>query len=325
MIGFVYTTLALTAASSVSALVLPRVPVPDQPAGWATDYLEPYATYHTRYLAIGCQNQHNTQFFTDCCHPLLATETLEDARPAKCIPSADDASPSDTSDDSTDDSTDDSETEYNNGDSAPPAANALSAVTPSGDNSDSGNGSGSHSGNHKGGNNNSPSSDNSDPAPAPSSDSSSDSSDSSNKNGGKNGGGKNSGNTDGGNSGNDGGNPVTDTVGDAAGAAGDLITGGFATFYEQGGVAGACGDFHSDSDFVAAMDYRRYGDVDAKSSLCGKTVHITNTNNGKSVDVTIVDACPTCDNENCIDLTPAAFNTIATPEEGEVPISWSFT
>jgi hypothetical protein len=93
---------------------------------------------------------------------------------------------------------------------------------------------------------------------------------------------------------------------------------------------------------MTIIDYRRYGNVDAKSPLCGKTVHITNTNNGKSVDVTIVDACPTCDNENCIDLTPAAFDTIATAEEGEVPskllslyrfssthvwnlVSWSFT
>jgi len=73
------------------------------------------------------------------------------------------------------------------------------------------------------------------------------------------------------------------------------------------------------------MDVGRYGDPNAKSDLCGKTVHITNTDNGQSVDVTIVDACPTCENSNSIDLSPAAFDTIADPVTGIVPISWSFT
>jgi rare lipoprotein A (peptidoglycan hydrolase) len=60
------------------------------------------------------------------------------------------------------------------------------------------------------------------------------------------------------------------------------------------------------------------------SSLCGKQVKITNTANQKTVTVTIEDACPTCENNNSIDLSVAAFKAIADLATGEVPISWSF-
>lgn len=41
---------------------------------------------HTRYLALGCREKHDTSFFDDCCHPLLSTESLSD-RKAYCTPS----------------------------------------------------------------------------------------------------------------------------------------------------------------------------------------------------------------------------------------------
>lgn len=103
-----------------------------------------------------------------------------------------------------------------------------------------------------------------------------------------------------------------------------LITGGFATFFYQGGVAGACGKVHSDNDLVAAMDYRRYGDLGAVSSLCGKKVKITNPANQQSVTVTVADACPTCNNANSIDLSLAAFKQIAALDQGLVKITWNF-
>lgn len=320
MIGLIsYTTLALSAAASVSALVVPRMPKPP-PAGWATDYLEPYQEYHARYIAIGCQDQHGTQFFADCCHPLLATEDLETARPAKCIPAPDALSDATESEDTV---TDDSEADYNSGDddeSAPPSPPpaALSTETepsddgedkPQGGNGNHGNGNSNHSNEGQPQGDGEPQADAAPEGGNPDDGGSSD--------GGGKGNSHNSNNNNQPSDGGDGGNPVSDAAG--------LITGGFATFYEQGGVAGACGDFHSDSDFVAALDFRRYGDVDAQSPDCGRMIHLTNDNNGKSVDVLVVDACPTCENENCIDLSPAAFNTIADPVEGVVPISWSFT
>ena len=91
-----------------------------------------------------------------------------------------------------------------------------------------------------------------------------------------------------------------------------------ATFFYQNGVAGACGTVHSDSDLIAAMDSERYG----SGSLCGQQVTITNTDNGKSVTVTIADECPTCTNGNSIDLSTGAFDQIADESSGIVPISW---
>ena len=115
-----------------------------------------------------------------------------------------------------------------------------------------------------------------------------------------------------------------------------------ATFFYQDGNPGACGQVHSDSDFICAMgeyplmasiraselrplqDQIRYGDSGNASPLCGKQVTITNTDNGKSVTVTVADDCPTCDNDNSIDLSVAAFDAIASESTGEVPISWYF-
>jgi len=58
--------------------------------------------------------------------------------------------------------------------------------------------------------------------------------------------------------------------------------------------------------------------------LCGKKVQVTNVANGKSVVVTIADACPTCDNSNSIDLSQGAFDTIADAATGLIKIAWKF-
>lgn len=109
-----------------------------------------------------------------------------------------------------------------------------------------------------------------------------------------------------------------------------------ATFFFQKGIAGACGKVNPESALIAAMrelpdlfnmssclllstETERYGDLSKQSSLCGQQVQITNTKNGKTVTVTIADACPTCGGPNDIDLSQGAFDQIATEEEGEVP------
>jgi len=114
------------------------------------------------------------------------------------------------------------------------------------------------------------------------------------------------------------------TPASSGGDAGSFNLGGFATFFFQNGNPGACGTVHSDSDFIAAIDQDRYGNSGNSSPLCGKQVQIINTNNGKTVTVTIADDCPTCTNGNSIDLSQGAFNQIATAEEGMVPIKWQF-
>jgi len=207
----------LALALRVSGLVVPRQ---SPPAGWTSE-LENYGQYHTRYMALQCENKHGSQFFADCCHPLLSTQTLQNDRKPYCIPGS---TPSTVA--------------------KPPSTQTSTSATP---------------------------------ASSPS--------------------------TNGG---------------------GQVQTGGFATFFYQGGVAGACGTVHQDSDFIAAIDQNRYGDSGAQSSLCGKQVKITNTNNQKTVTVTIADDCPTCQNGNSIDLSVGAFTSIATEAEGMVPIDWEF-
>lgn len=92
-----------------------------------------------------------------------------------------------------------------------------------------------------------------------------------------------------------------------------------ATFFYQDGNPGACGAVHSDNDFICAIDQDRYGSSGNASPLCGQQVTITNTNNGKSVTVTIADDCPTCDNSNSIDLSVGAFQAIGSLSDGLLP------
>jgi len=81
---------------------------------------------------------------------------------------------------------------------------------------------------------------------------------------------------------------------------------------------------HSDSDFICAMDQDLYGNAGNASPLCGKQVVITNTQNGKTVTVTVADDCPTCNSSGSIDLSVAAFDAIADPSQGIVPITWHY-
>ncbi|KIK08306.1 hypothetical protein K443DRAFT_672794 [Laccaria amethystina LaAM-08-1] len=275
MFKFIALAVFSFAASSVSALVVPRS---TPPAGWPTDLLEPYDTYHVRYMALQCNMKHNTAFFDSCCHPLLANESLA-TRPAQCNPSV---NPSTTPAASTASSSaaapstaplaadpeDDDEDEYcDDGDDEPPSSSSAPlapAVT-------------------------TPPAPTTTPVKAP--------------------------------------EPTTTPAAAPAATqapASNVNTGGFATFFYQNGVAGACGTVHGDNDMIAAIDGDRYGDLAARSALCGKQVKLTNTKNGKSVTVTIADACPTCDNSNSIDLSKGAFEQIATVDEGIVPITWSF-
>lgn len=111
MFGFTTLPMAVAALAlftPASSLVIPRKAAP---AGWWTEGLENYDVYHTRYLALSCQTQHNTDFFDACwcvyicipcdglfllidtrvshhSHPMLATENLVDNRASYCTPSA---------------------------------------------------------------------------------------------------------------------------------------------------------------------------------------------------------------------------------------------
>jgi len=270
---------ALAAVASVSGIAIPRA---TPPKGWATAVLEPYDTYNTRYMALGCQNKHSTPFFDLCCHPMKAGETLATARDASCNPtnvshtsSAAASKPTQnntSSDDSDDDSGDCDDGDDNS--SQPPAPTKTPAAKPT-----------------------------STPKATSTQKPTTTAKPTTTKQATT-------------------AKPAATNAASSSGSS--LNTGGLATFFYQNGVAGACGTVHKDSDFIAAIDVERYGDTGRQSSLCGKQVHITNPANGKSVTVTIQDACPTCANGNSIDLSVGAFKQIATEEQGEVKIVWSF-
>lgn len=120
---------------------------------------------------------------------------------------------------------------------------------------------------------------------------------------------------------------------------------GEATFYYQGGVAGACGSVSSDSSKVVALQTSMYG----SGEYCGKTITITNTgkssvapvhllavhtadsfissrrkDTGASTTATVADECPSCSGSSSIDLSTGAFDAIGSEDTGVLNVSWSF-
>jgi len=324
------TTTILVALFSVVASVVSAglVPRRDPPAGWNFAVLEDYQTYHTRYLALGCEFQHGKPLFDECCHPHLNSQTLSDF-PAECTPSpaamssaalaeptstvstpndSDDSGvetvtvtstssapgPTSSSDDNGDDEDEDCDPEDEGDDDDEPTSSTTPAAAPAPSPSPEEPKSSSTPAPAP---SSTPEPSKSTPAPSPApaaAETPKPSSSSSEA-------------------------PAPSSSPSSGGDSGD-ITGGVATFFFQGGNAGACGTVHQDSDFVAAIDSARYNG----GALCGKQVQITNSNNGNSVTVTIADECPTCNNGNSIDLSVGAFTQLATEEEGEVPIKWHF-
>jgi hypothetical protein len=315
-------TIALSAVSAVNGFVAPRRA---PPPGWRSDLLESYQVYHTRYLAVGCNVKHNTKFFDACCHPMKKGETLAKNRPAQCVPSPSAASSASaaepTSTVTTPEDDDDEYDDCDEEDDDVPSSTAVAAPTaaPSTEDDDDEDCEEWEEDDDDVTSSLAPSSTKviqtptSTKVPTPTSTkvaiptSTKVASTTPTK--------PTATSTKA---------PATPSPTKAPTPNAQTFTDGFATFYYQGGVAGACGDKHSDNDLIAAMDTRRYGFTGKKSDLCGQKVQITNPKNGKSVTVTIADACPTCENKNSIDLSVKAFNSIATPAEGMVNIHWKF-
>lgn len=259
---------AILALAAIGASAAP-VAQKDAPDHYYEGYLEPYMTYHTRYITIGCSGQQGTQFFSDCCSPMLADEKLEDARLPYCRPngtetasvSAWSASASADAPTQTESADYEAQSEYSHAIPSDAAvAQEASSAAPTTTSTWS-----------------------AEPEP-------------------------------------------TQEASSGSSPSGDVKTGGFATYFHQNGNAGACGQYHSDSEMGIAIDSNGYWgqDFSQGSDLCGRVINIKNTNNGKTVTATVWDVCPTCNNGNSLDLSVGAFNQIATEAEGMVPIEWSF-
>ncbi|KAH8548150.1 RlpA-like double-psi beta-barrel-protein domain-containing protein-containing protein, partial [Umbelopsis sp. PMI_123] len=103
---------------------------------------------------------------------------------------------------------------------------------------------------------------------------------------------------------------------------GSLFT-GIGTWFipeTEGGAQGACGPMESNTELIGALNAPQYGNMNAKSSWCGKKVKVTS--GGKSVIITINDACPEC-KYGSIDLTQAAFEKLGDLVTGVLDISWT--
>jgi len=81
--------IAVTASSLFLAISVALVPRATQPIGWSAS-LEPWLTYHNRYLALGCASLRDTAFFDSCCHPLPASQTAANLPPQCNRPPDDD-------------------------------------------------------------------------------------------------------------------------------------------------------------------------------------------------------------------------------------------
>ncbi|KAG0707690.1 plant expansin [Suillus ampliporus] len=278
----------LIATSAVSALVVPRATAP---SGWDTAALEPYDTYHCRYLALQCQNQHGSTFFDQCCHPLQVNESV-DSLPSQCqMPSGvtcsngEPVSTGGSDDGDCDDEPSSSPTAPAPSTSstpvvatpAPTSSSTLVVATPA------------------------PTTTNVpvNVAPVPTTTHVHTTTSSSEQ-------------------------AVSTTAPSTGSSDSSLNYGGVATYFYQNGNAGACGTVHSDYDLICAMDQDLYGYSGNSSPLCGKQVQITNTSNGKTVVVTVADDCPTCLNSDSIDLSVGAFEAIGDLTTGELSIAWKF-
>lgn len=276
-----FALVALAALSVVSAApIFPRQTVS---SGWDS---ETQQGYNTRFLALDCQNQQNTQFFDDCCRPLKQGQALGDncsnlsptlsGSPSNTLmsdpPSTQTPEPifvRDTSGDCEDDDTCDEEEEDCDPSSSPvnePSLTPTSVSPPYKTHSPTLTPTLS-------------------PEPSPSS--------------------------------------STDNATPTSTPANpETHTGGHVTWFTQDGNAGACGTVHSDSDFIVALDSDTYGDTSAQSPYCGKMIRISWQ--GKSVDALVADACPTCYNAASVDLSQAAFEALASLDVGELEdASWT--
>jgi hypothetical protein len=292
---------ALAVVSTVSgAAIFPRQ---NPPNGWDCDVLESYDDYHTRYLALSCQNQHNSQFFDDCCHPLKKGETLENDRKPYCTPGADPSStlselpsntlitepssspaPEPTSVPDSGDDCEDDDDEISDDDGDEDCDDDTPSTSPAYDPSSTPP--------------SVPTPYTTDPTPTPTPTPTPEPSPSS---------------TD---------QPAPSPSPDSNTSGSETHTGGDLTWFTQNGVPGACGTVHDDSDFIAALDYRAYGDTSSQSPYCGKKIRISWQD--KSVDVIVADACPTCDNASSVDLSLAAFQALAPLDTGVLSgASWT--
>ncbi|CAE6477881.1 unnamed protein product [Rhizoctonia solani] len=90
---------------------------------------------------------------------------------------------------------------------------------------------------------------------------------------------------------------------------------GKGTWYNPSVGTGACGWRNKDSELVVALGPSKF----KKVKKCGQS--ITVKSGGKSVNVKVVDLCPSCGGGS-VDLSPAAFKKLAPLSKGVIQVNW---
>jgi hypothetical protein len=95
------------------------------------------------------------------------------------------------------------------------------------------------------------------------------------------------------------------------------------TWYPTNTGADACtGRNHGDYDNIVALNIPQWGNMNSRSSHCGKKIRIHA--NGKSEIGVIQDCCATCYNWGEIDLTKGLFQKFHNLDKGEFLATWEF-
>ncbi|KAH9855167.1 RlpA-like double-psi beta-barrel-protein domain-containing protein-containing protein [Lenzites betulinus] len=91
---------------------------------------------------------------------------------------------------------------------------------------------------------------------------------------------------------------------------------GRATFDNAG--LGSCGVVAQDSDHVVALSAAQY----SGGAACGRQIVVTHS--GKSVTARVYDQCVFCSSSGDIDLSPSAFEALASLDQGIIDVTWDF-
>lgn len=117
---------------------------------------------------------------------------------------------------------------------------------------------------------------------------------------------------------------TVNTNSNAASVLGSGFKSGDLTYYTVG--LGACGEDDSGKDMsenIVAMSSATMGSQSNGNPMCGKTIKIFNSANGKSATGVIHDKCPGC-NDGSIDVSQKLFEELADLADGRIDISWNW-
>ncbi|XP_055347311.1 uncharacterized protein LOC129594596 [Paramacrobiotus metropolitanus] len=96
---------------------------------------------------------------------------------------------------------------------------------------------------------------------------------------------------------------------------------GNATFYTP--AMGACGKVNTAKEMVMAVSKEQYGQDPKNALVCGICALVKADGSGKQVKVRVVDRCVKCAGAS-IDLSPAAFQKLASKNVGHIQVTWEY-